>query len=115
MQNFQSVSDHQLEGMVLMIPTKYGGRKAYVYSGYRGQFFWQINNESCADWLARFYFENDPLKPGESSNVKIQLAGTIMELGRKTGMPAGRQFGLREGSRIIGVGVITASLYPAPQ
>lgn len=111
MKTFESVENHELEGNVFVIPTEFGGRESAVHSGYRGQFFWHINHEAGSDWLAESYFEGDLVEPGQSARVKIRLAGTISELGRKTGIPAGRQFALREGSRIVAVGVITRSQY----
>ncbi len=98
-----------------MIPTEYGGRSTSAFSGYRGQFFWHINNEPCTDWLAETYFEGDSLEPGKSCKVKIRLTGTILELGKKDGFNIGRQFALREGSKIVAVGVITESIYNTAQ
>lgn len=114
MKTFESVENHELEGVTFLTPTEFGGRESAVHSGYRGQFFWHINNESCTDWLAESYFEKDVVEPGQSARIKIKLAGTILELARSTGIPAGRQFGLREGSRIVAVGVITKSQYETP-
>ena len=96
MRNFETVQNHHLEGKIFVIPTEFGGRGTAVHSGYRGQFFWHINHESCTDWLAESYFENDLVEPGRSARIKIKLAGTIAELGRKTGMPSGGQFALRK-------------------
>lgn len=115
MKSFESVDNCELEGEVFVIPAEFGGRESPIFSGYRGQFFWHINGESCMDWLAESYFENDLVEPGQSARIKIKLAGTILELGRTTGMPAGRQFGLREGSRIVAVGVIATSAYETPE
>jgi translation elongation factor EF-Tu-like GTPase len=111
MKTFESVDNHELEGNVYLIPSEFGGRESAVHSGYRGQFFWHINNESGTDWLAESYFENDLVEPGQSARIKIRLAATILNLGRITGMPTGRQFALREGSRIVAVGIITHSKF----
>jgi len=111
MKTFESVDNHELEGTVYVIPTEFGGRETGIHSGYRGQFFWHINHEDSTDWLVESFFENDLVEPGQSARTKIRLAGTISELGRKTGMPSGRQFALREGARIVAVGVITKSQY----
>ncbi len=111
MNTYECVDNCELEGNVFLIPSEFGGRASPVFSGYRGQFFWHINHESCTDWLAESYFENDLVHPGQSARIKIRLAGTISELGKAKGMPVGRQFALREGSRIVAVGVITKSQY----
>ena len=111
METFDSVENYELEGNIFVIPTEFGGRRTAIHSGYRGQFFWHINHVEGTDWLAESYFENDLVEPGQSTRIRIRLAGTISELGRKTGIPTGRQFALREGSRIVAVGVITSSQY----
>ncbi|MBT3199850.1 MAG: hypothetical protein HN350_08030 [Phycisphaerales bacterium] len=115
MKDYEEITDHELEGIVFVIPTEFGGRRGAIHSGYRGQFFWHINGEQGTDWLAEHYFEKDIVEPGSSAKCKIKLAGTILELGEKTGMPVGRQFGLREGSRIVAVGVLTRSNYEIAQ
>lgn len=111
MRTYAEVTNHELEGTVLIVPTAYGGRSTPVFSGYRGQFFWHINHEPCTDWLAETYFENDKVDPGEPARCKIKLAGTILDLGRSKGISAGSQFALREGARIIAVGTVTESLF----
>ncbi|MEM7010677.1 MAG: hypothetical protein AAF585_04255 [Verrucomicrobiota bacterium] len=111
MKSFDSVDNHQLEGSVYVIPTELGGRATGIRSGYRGQFFWHINHEDCSDWLAESYFENDLIEPGQSARIKIRLGGAIKVLGQKSGMPPGSQFALREGSKIVAVGVITKSQF----
>ena len=115
MKDYTSIKDHDLEGIVYIIPEKFGGRMGPIHSGYRGQFFWHVNYESCTDWLAEHYFENDIIAPGETAKCKIRLAGTIRQLGETTGMPSGSQFALREGSRIVAVGRITNSKFEHAQ
>ena len=111
MKTYETMNSHQLEGRVFVIPAELGGRHTPIRSGYRGQFFWHINGESGTDWLAESYFETDIIEPGASGNIKIRLGGTLLELGKVTGMPVGRQFALREGSKIMAVGILTKSKY----
>ncbi len=111
MSTFATVTDNELEGIVLIVPSDVGGKTAAVKSGYRGQFFWHVAGHNNADWDAEFYFEGDHLKPGETGRVKVKLLGNLIGLGRTTGMPKGRQFCLREGSRVVAVGVISNSKY----
>ncbi|MDF7802097.1 hypothetical protein P4C99_21680 [Pontiellaceae bacterium B1224] len=111
MTTFESIDNHELEGEVYAIPTEIGGRKTPIHSGYRGQFFWHFNNDLGTDWIAETYFENDIIQLGETANCKIKLAGSILEIGKKNKMPSGRQFALREGSKIVAVGIITKSKY----
>ena len=115
MKTYESIENHEIEGKIYVIPTEFGGRERAVHSGYRGQFFWHINHVDGTDWLAESYFENDLVEPGQSARIKIRLAGTISELARTTGIPTGRQFALREGSRIVAVGVITKSKFEGEQ
>ncbi len=115
MKKYENIVDHEIEGIVYAVPEKYGGRKREIHSGYRGQFFWHINDEPGTDWLSETYFENDIVAPGGAAKCKIKLAGTILELGKTTGMPKGSQFALREGARIVAVGVITKSKYEDAQ
>lgn len=114
MNTYDSVRDNELEGRVFVVPKEFGGRDAPIHSGYRGQFFWHINHEPSTDWLAESYVEGDLVEPGQSAKIKIKLVGTILELGKATGIPSGRQFCLREGSRVVAVGVITKSRYQTP-
>ena len=111
MKTFESVKNHELEGEIFVVPSEFGGRQSAVLSCYRGQFFWHIKHEACTDWLAESYFENDRVEPGQSARIKIKLGGSVCDLGRATGIPAGRQFALREGSKIIAIGIITRSEY----
>ena len=115
MRTYEATTDHELEGIIYVIPEAFGGRKTPIVSGYRGQFFWHINDEHCTDWLAEHYFEHDTVAPGETARCKIKLAGTILELGKKTGIPIDRQFALREGARIVAVGTITKSRFGKAQ
>ena len=115
MKDFDSITDNELEGCVYVIPKEFGGRETPIFSGYRGQFFWPINGVLGTDWIAESYFDGGSADLGKVTRVKIKLAGSIVELGRTTGMPLGRQFALREGSRVVAVGVITASIYESAQ
>jgi translation elongation factor EF-Tu-like GTPase len=105
MKKYSELEEYDLLATIEIIKAEFGGRTQPVFDGYRGQFFWHINDEPCTDWLASYIFEHGELHPGESSKCKIFLAGTIKELG-KGNFKKGGQFAIREGSRIMAVGSI---------
>ena len=102
---YDELTDYDLLTKVELVKTEFSGRETPVFDGYRGQFFWHINDEPCTDWLAEYFFEHGELHPGSSSRCKIRLAGTIKDLAGGN-FPVGNQFAIREGSRIVAVGKI---------
>jgi len=102
---YDELTEYDLIAKVELVKTEFSGRETPVFDGYRGQFFWHINNEPCSDWLAEYFFEHGELHPGSSSRCKIRLAGTIKDLAGGD-FPVGNQFAIREGSRIVAVGKI---------
>jgi translation elongation factor EF-Tu-like GTPase len=108
MQPFEELTEYDLLTKVIMIKTEYGGRKGAVLDGYRGQFFWHINDVNCSDWDAVYFFENGELKPGEESLCKVVL-GQNVKIYSKGVFPVGCQFCIREGSKVVLVGVIQKS------
>lgn len=105
MKNYGKFTEYDLLTKVHLIETEYGGRQGAVLDGYRGQFFWHINDVNCSDWDASYIFENGEVKPGEKSMCKIILSDNVKKYSKGV-FPVERQFGIREGSRIIAVGVI---------
>jgi translation elongation factor EF-Tu-like GTPase len=76
-----------------------GGRKT-VFSGYRGEFHYDGNG-----WDAIQTFETEgPIPTGQT--IKAVLTFTSPEAHRKRLFP-GKQFEIREGKRLVGVGKIT--------
>lgn len=107
MENFDSLKDYHLEANIYLIETEFGGRSTAVHDGYRGQFFWQINYVDSTDWDASYIFKGGQVSPGECAECKILLSPNLLELS-KGSFPKGQQFGIREGSKIVGVGTIVA-------
>ena len=105
MENFDDLESFDLLAVVALIKNDFGGRKTPVIDGYRGQFFWHINHVSGTDWDASYYFEKGSLAPGNDALCKIKLSPFLKETS-DFNFPIGRQFGIREGSKIIGTGVI---------
>jgi translation elongation factor EF-Tu-like GTPase len=108
MKNYEDLSDYDLLASICVVKTEFGGRKGPVFDGYRGQFFWHINDVNCSDWDAIYIFERGSSNPGEESKLKIMLSENLKAYS-KGDFRNGRQFGIREGSRIIAVGVILDS------
>lgn len=108
MKGFSELEDFDLLANVYLIETEFGGRQSAVKDGYRGQFFWHINHINCNDWDASYVFEVGSVSPGNSTNCKILLSDGVKKYA-KGNFPTQRQFGIREGSRIIAVGVIIES------
>ncbi|MEM7206404.1 MAG: hypothetical protein AAF434_01140 [Pseudomonadota bacterium] len=105
MGKYSELEEFDLLAKVEVVKTEFCGRTQPMFDGYRGQFFWHINDEPCTDWLASYIFEHGELHPGASSKCKIQLAGTIKELGAGK-FEKGDQFAIREGARIVAIGSI---------
>lgn len=109
MTKYEEFTEHHVKAKVFVIDHEFAGRQGSILDGYRGQFFWHINGESCTDWDARYVFEGGEVEPGKSAMCKILLSNAL--LAHSGGdFPEGSQFGIREGSRIVAVGVIKASL-----
>ena len=101
---FDQTNDYHLLANIFVVPTAFRGRSTPVKDGYRGQFFWHINDVHCTDWDAMYIFENGGIELNESGHCKIKLGPNI--LASHKGFPIGAQFAIREGARIIALGVI---------
>ncbi len=108
MNKYETFTDYHLKAKVFVIESEYGGRQGAIYDDYRGQFFWHINGENCTDWDARYIFEGGEVSPGSSSMCKIQVSNNLLKYSDGN-FPLGTQFGIREGARIVVVGVIESS------
>ena len=60
------------------------------------------------DLDASYFFEGGQLGPGQCGGCKITLSPYLIECSRGR-FPKGKQFGIRQGSTIVGVGTIIAS------
>lgn len=101
------MSFHEIEAAIRYLPSGEGGRHSGIYSGYRGQFYYD-----GSDWDGFQYFPDVP------DDVMVELGTTVRALVRFTqerwdeihskhiyvGMP----FEIREGARTVGRGVVTS-------
>lgn len=108
MKNYYELKEFDLLAKIYLIEKEFGGRKGAVFDGFRGQFFWHINDINCSDCDASYIFESGEVKPGEESNCKVMLSENVKKYSKGV-FPLKRQFGIREGSKIIAVGVILES------
>lgn len=105
---YEDFEDYELICRFHFVETEDGGRESPCFSNYRGQFFYHYN-DAGTDWLARYIFSEEPVNPGGRVLAKVSLAGTIQDLAEERGMPVGRQVAIREGHRIVAIGVIEES------
>lgn len=93
----------ELEGEIYYLTEKEGGRKGYVKSGYRGQFFY-----NGSDWDApQEFIDKEICNPGETVKVKLQTLSPHFHVGQ---FFVGQTFETREGSKTVGRGKITKIL-----
>ena len=108
--SYDDFQDFQLICRLTFIQSEFGGRHSPCFSNYRGQFFYHYN-DAGTDWLARYIFSEEPVEPGASVLAKVTLGGAVVDLAKDRGMPIGKQMAIREGFRIIAVGVIEESKF----
>lgn len=105
---FDEFENFDLLASVKLIESKFGGRKSPVFDGYRGQFFWHINHIQNADWDAVYVFPSGQVSPGEEAECKIVLSGNLKSAAGGN-FKINDQFCIREGSKVIAVGIILHS------
>ena len=93
----------ELEADIYYLTIEEGGRKGYVASGYRGQFYY-----NGKDWDApQEFIEKEICNLGETVKVHLQTISTDFHVGQ---FLAGQKFEIREGAKIVGRGKITKIL-----
>lgn len=93
----------ELEGEIYYLTEKEGGRKGYVKSGYRGQFFYNDR-----DWDApQEFIDKEICNPGETVKVRLQTLSPDFHVGK---FAIGQNFETREGAKTVGKGKITKIL-----
>jgi Elongation factor Tu C-terminal domain len=91
---------YELEAEIYYLTTAEGGRANPVYSGYRGQFYYDDKN-----WDApQSFIDKEICYPGETVKVNIQTLSPHAHVGR---FFVGKEFETREGNRVVGRGKIT--------
>jgi len=105
MKTYPELDKFDLLAVIEMVSPEMGGRSSPVYDGYRGQFFWHINDVSGTDWLASYVFEHGSIEPREKGMCKVILADHVKEAANNN-FPEDSQFAIREGSRIVAIGKV---------
>ncbi|MCA5006373.1 EF-Tu C-terminal domain-related protein [Sphingobacterium bovistauri] len=97
------LSNPELEGEIYYLTEQEGGRKGYINSGYRGQFFYKGK-----DWDApQEFIDKEICNPGETVKVKIRTLSPHFHVGQ---FLEGQYFEAREGFKTVGRGKITKIL-----
>ena len=92
-----------IEAEITFLPTREGGRSGPATSGYRPQFHYEGR-----DWDAvHEYPDKQWVGPGETTRAFLAFLSPSQHVGR---LSPGTKFQLREGQRVIGVGVVTRVL-----
>jgi elongation factor Tu len=81
-----------------VIPKNEGGRHTPFFKGYKPQFFF---GTTSVTGTVEDIDGMDMVQPGDHANIKLRLLKPI-------GMEPGMRFAVREGSKTVGAGVITA-------
>lgn len=91
---------YNFKAKISLFPTKFGGRKKPVYSGYKPSFTFNTKKYYCGEI---HLLDKEELLPGETSNAFIKLlpAKTL----RKNFKPKD-SFTITEGTHTIGTGII---------
>lgn len=92
-----------IEAEIHYLSAANGGRKGYVVSGYRGQFFYDGH-----DWDARQSFiGRSQVEPGETVTAELNFLSPEAHVGK---IAAGTTFLVREGQKTVGYGKVTKLL-----
>jgi len=99
------MAENELEAEIYYLTTKEGGRKNYVASGYRGQFYY-----NGKDWDApQEFIEKEICNLGETVKVYLKTLSPDFHVGQ---FFVGQKFEIREGAKTVGKGKITKILRP---
>ena len=100
--NFK-LTNPELEADIYYLTTDEGGRKTPVATSYRGQFHYDNH-----DWDAMQQFlDKEWCEPGDTVKVLLQTASPYFHCGN---FYIGKEFEIREGSKIVGKGKISKVL-----
>jgi translation elongation factor EF-Tu-like GTPase len=100
-----SVDFHEIEAEVRYLTTEEGGRRTGVYSGYRGQFFYEGD-----DYDGFQYFPDLPngamVELGRSVRTLIRFRQEMWKDVHSKKIIVGMPFQIREGPRTVGRGIV---------
>jgi translation elongation factor EF-Tu-like GTPase len=97
---------HEIEAEISYLTTEEGGRSTAVFSGYRGQFFYQGK-----DYVGFQYFPDLPdgamVTLGTPVRALIRFRQEMWEDVHSKRITVGMRFQIREGSKTVGNGIVT--------
>lgn len=103
---------HEIETRIRYLTTEEGGRKTPVASGYRGQFYYDGN-----DWDGFQYFPDiaptEFVELGKEVRVHVRFTYERWEAIHQHKLHVGKSFQVREGSKVVGEGIVTRLDVPA--
>ncbi|QDU58452.1 EF-Tu C-terminal domain-related protein [Aeoliella mucimassa] len=106
---FDEQTDYDLRASVMLIPSEFGGRRHPFEPHFLGQFSWQLADVPRRDWDAIYWFDQpDRVADGQRVECRIWICRHLKMLANGE-FPVGRQFAIREGRKIVGIGVIEES------
>lgn len=89
-----------IEARIYFLTPEEGGRSTPAFTGYRPQFYY-----NGRDWDAsHIYPDNETVNPGETARTFLGFMSPEEHFGK---INIGMEFQIREGSRIVGKGVVT--------
>ncbi|MBF0578009.1 elongation factor Tu [Dysgonomonas sp. GY617] len=95
----------ELRANIYYLLEKEGGRKTSVRNGYRGQFHYDGK-----DWNAcQAFIDKEICLLGETVDCYLTTASPQFHIQK---FYVGKEFEVREGTRIVGIGIITEILRP---
>ena len=93
-----SITPHKkFEGEVYILSKEEGGRHTPFFNGYRPQFYFRTTDVTG---VAHLPAGTEMVMPGDNVKLSVELIGEIA-------MEEGLRFGIREGGRTVGAGVVT--------
>jgi translation elongation factor EF-Tu-like GTPase len=97
---------HWIETRIRYLTTQEGGRKSGVANGYRGQFYY--DGEDC-DGVQYFpdFAPDEIICLGHEFRVIVRFPQDRWDLFHQHRLCPGKPFQIREGSHVVGEGVVT--------
>ena len=90
----------EIEAEIYYLTPEEGGRKTAIYSGYRGQFFYDGMNFDAP----QEFIDKEICNVGETVRVYLQTVNPKNHMGK---LFVGKYFEIREGIKVVGKGKIT--------
>lgn len=96
-------SKYEIRALIYYLTEKEGGRKSAIRTKYRGQFYYDGR-----DWDAQqFFIDSEWVELGQYVDCYIQTLSPEFHVGK---FYIGKEFKIREGAKVVGVGIMTEIL-----